>query len=66
MTCETHKDLEDIIAKQNDKIFALEKDKSLLKEELNFQNYNKLFSSHIKKFNIKNINFFIWFKIVIS
>ncbi len=34
MTCETHKDLEDTIAKQNDKIFALEKDKSLLKEEL--------------------------------
>ena len=30
----------------------------LLKEELNFQNYNKLFGSHIKKFNIKNINFF--------
>ena len=30
----------------------------LLKEELNFQNYNKLFGSHIKKHNIKNIHFF--------
>ena len=30
----------------------------LLKEELNFQNYNKLFGSYIRKPNIKNINFF--------
>ena len=30
----------------------------LLKEELNFKNYNKLFGNYIKKPNIKNINFF--------
>ena len=30
----------------------------LLKEELNFQNYNKLFGSYLRKPNIKNINFF--------
>ena len=34
MTCETHKDLEDTIAKQNDKIYQLEKDKDLLKDEI--------------------------------
>ena len=34
MTCETHKDLEDTIAKQNDKIYQLEKDKDLLQEEI--------------------------------
>ncbi len=33
MTCETHKDLEDTIAKQNDKIFELEKKIDLLNEE---------------------------------
>ena len=32
--------------------------RSLLKEELNFQNYNKLFGNYIRKPNIKNINFF--------
>ena len=31
---------------------------ALLKEELNFQNYNKLFGNYIRKPNIKNINFF--------
>ena len=30
----------------------------LLREELNFKNYNKLFGDHIRKPNIKNINFF--------
>ena len=34
MTCATHKDLEDTIAKQNDKIYQLEKDKDLLKDEI--------------------------------
>jgi len=34
MTCKTHKDLEDTIAKQNDKIYQLEKDKDLLKDEI--------------------------------
>ena len=34
MTCETHKDLEDTIAKQNDKIYQLEKKVDLLKEEI--------------------------------
>ena len=34
MTCETHKDLEDTIAKQNDKIYDLEKKIDLLKEEI--------------------------------
>ena len=31
---------------------------SLLKEELNFKNYDQLFGSYIDKNNIKNINFF--------
>ena len=34
MACKTHKDLEDTIAKQNDKIYQLEKDKDLLKDEI--------------------------------
>ena len=34
MACKTHKDLEDTIAKQNDKIYALEKKIDLLKEEI--------------------------------
>ena len=34
MTCKTHKDLEDTIAKQNDKIYQLEKKVDLLKEEI--------------------------------
>ena len=34
MTCKTHKDLEDTIAKQNDKIYQLEKDKDLLNDEI--------------------------------
>ena len=34
MTCKTHKDLEDIIAKQNDKIYDLEKKIDLLNEEI--------------------------------
>ena len=34
MACKTHKDLEDTIAKQNDKINQLEKDKDLLKDEI--------------------------------
>ena len=34
MTCKTHKDLEDTIAKQNDKIYQLEKDKDLLRDEI--------------------------------
>ena len=34
MTCETHKDLEDTIAKQNDKIYALEKKIDLLNDEI--------------------------------
>ena len=38
MTCETHKDLEDTIAKQNDKIFDLEKKIDLLKEEIQATN----------------------------
>ena len=47
MTCETHKDLEDTIAKQNDKIYQLEKDKDLLKDEIQAtglieQNHQKL------------------------
>ena len=47
MTCETHKDLEDTIAKQNDKIYDLEKKIDLLKEEIQAtglieQNHQKL------------------------
>ena len=38
MTCETHKDLEDTIAKQNDKIYQLEKKVDLLKEEIQATN----------------------------
>ena len=38
MTCETHKDLEDTIAKQNDKIFELEKKIDLLNEEIQSTN----------------------------
>ena len=38
MTCETHKDLEDTIAKQNDKIFDLEKKIDLLNEEIQSTN----------------------------
>ena len=34
MTCKTHKDLEDTIAKQNDKIYDLEKKIDLLNEEI--------------------------------
>lgn len=34
MTCETHKDLEDTIAKQNDKIYDLEKKIDLLNDEI--------------------------------
>jgi hypothetical protein len=34
MACKTHKDLEDTIAKQNDKIYQLEKDKDLLRDEI--------------------------------
>ena len=44
MTCETHKDLEDTIAKQNDKIFDLEKKIDLLKEEI--QNNNLIEKKH--------------------
>ena len=44
MTCETHKDLEDTIAKQNDKIYQLEKDKDLLNDEI--QAINLLEQSH--------------------
>ena len=47
MTCATHKDLEDTIAKQNDKIYQLEKKVDLLKEEIQAtglieQNHQKL------------------------
>ena len=38
MACETHKDLEDTIAKQNDKIYQLEKKVDLLKEEIQATN----------------------------
>ena len=44
MTCKTHKDLEDTIAKQNDKIYQLEKDKDLLNDEI--QAINLLEQSH--------------------
>ena len=44
MACETHKDLEDTIAKQNDKIYQLEKDKDLLNDEI--QAINLLEQSH--------------------
>ena len=44
MTCKTHKDLEDTIAKQNDKIYQLEKDKDLLNDEI--QAINLLEHSH--------------------
>ena len=44
MTCKTHKDLEDTIAKQNDKIYQLEKDKDLLNDEI--QAINLLDQSH--------------------
>ena len=47
MTCETHKDLEDTIAKQNDKIYDLEKKIDLLNDEIQAtglieQNHQKL------------------------
>ena len=38
MTCKTHKDLEDTIAKQNDKIYYLEKKIDLLNEEIQSTN----------------------------
>ena len=38
MACKTHKDLEDTIAKQNDKIYQLEKKVDLLKEEIQATN----------------------------
>ena len=38
MSCKTHKDLEDTIAKQNDKIYDLEKKIDLLKEEIQATN----------------------------
>ena len=38
MACKTHKDLEDTIAKQNDKIYQLEKKVDLLKEEIQVTN----------------------------
>ena len=44
MTCETHKDLEDTIAKQNDKIYDLEKKIDLLNEEI--QNNNLIEKKH--------------------
>ena len=44
MACKTHKDLEDTIAKQNDKIYQLEKDKDLLNDEI--QAINLLEQSH--------------------
>ena len=44
MTCATHKDLEDTIAKQNDKIFDLENKIDLLKEEI--QNNNLIEKKH--------------------
>ena len=44
MTCKTHKDLEDTIAKQNDQIYQLEKDKDLLNDEI--QAINLLEQSH--------------------
>ena len=47
MTCETHKDLQDTIAKQNDKIYDLEKKIDLLNDEIQAtglieQNHQKL------------------------
>ena len=44
MACETHKDLEDTIAKQNDKIYDLEKKIDLLNEEI--QNNNLIEKKH--------------------
>ena len=44
MACKTHKDLEDTIAKQNDKIYQLEKKIDLLNEEI--QNNNLIEKKH--------------------
>ncbi len=44
MACKTHKDLEDTIAKQNDKIYDLEKKIDLLNEEI--QNNNLIEKKH--------------------
>ena len=58
MTCETHKDLEDTIAKQNDKIYDLEKKIDLLKEEIQAtslieQNHKKL-NGQLLVYNVSN------------
>jgi len=61
MTCKTHKDLEDTIAKQNDKIYRLEKDKDLLNDEIQAlnlveQNHKELNSKLLKEIDQLKLN----------
>ena len=63
MACKTHKDLEDTIAKQNDKIYQLEKKVDLLKEEIqatglieqNHQKLNGQLRAEIDQLKLDNI-----------